>query len=188
MRIPSKKEIKALYKEFQTPRNVILHSKKVCEAASIIAEKFLEKGIKVNLKLIEAGALLHDLARPVDFRIFDEEKYGKVLINLRRKYKNMHHADVASLILDERNFPEVAKLVKKHRFLQIQKGFKTWEEKILYYADKRVEYGQIVPLKERLEKGRTRNVPEKAWDRESMELDKKVFLLEDELKKILGNL
>ncbi len=34
----------------------------------------------------------------------------------------------------------------------------TWEEKLLYYADKRVMHDKIVPLKDRLAEGHKRNV------------------------------
>jgi hypothetical protein len=43
-------------------------------------------------------------------------------------------------LLDEKDYPE------------------TWEEKLLYYADKRVMHDKIMPLKQRLAEGHKRNV------------------------------
>lgn len=195
MNIPTDKEIIALYHEFHTPPHVREHCGTVAHACEILAKKFEVKGVKINWPLLKAAALLHDLVRVVDFRTFDPEKFPfkpseddiKFWIGLREKYKNHHHAEVGAEILREKNYHEVADLVSKHYFLQIEKGFASWEEKILYYCDKRVKHHQVVTLKERLEEGRTRNAPRLFESEASKLLDEKVFALEREISEKIGD-
>lgn len=182
-------QISLLIDEFKTPKHVRRHCAKVAEFAVELGEQFIKKGIKIDLTLLRHAALLHDIVRVVDFRHFEPEKFPDPVTpqevelwkRLREKYKGMHHADAGADILQERGFLKEATLVRKHRFVQIAEGFETWEEKLLYYADKRVKHDKVVPLKERLEDGRKRNAPEKTGKISSKELDKKVFELEKEI-------
>ena len=41
-------------------------------------------------------------------------------------------------------------------YIQVNEGFDSWEEKILYYADKIVMHDKITTLKERLKEGHSR--------------------------------
>lgn len=193
MNIPTDKEIIALYYEFHTPPHVREHCGMVAHACEILTKKFEAKGIKINWPLLKAAALLHDLVRVVDFRTFDPKKFPfkpseddvKFWIGLREKYTGRHHAEVGAEILEKKGYHEVADLVSKHYFLQIEKGFTMWEEKILYYCDKRVKHHQIVTLKERLEEGKQRNVPHLLESESSKLLDEKVFALEKEISNSL---
>lgn len=194
MNIPTAQQIIDLYHEFHTPPHVREHCGMVEYAAMEIGKKFAAKGIILNLELLKAAALLHDFVRVVDFRTFDPEKFPfrpteddiKFWIKLREQYKGRHHAEVGAEILEEKGFPEIAVLVKKHRFLQIEAGFARLEEKILYYADKRVKHAAIVSLKERLFEGRKRNALETAESESAKALDQKVFFMERELVEALG--
>ena len=53
MNLPTQQEIEELWKEFAVPSNVKAHMKKVAEVAVIIAKKFNEAGIDVNVELVE---------------------------------------------------------------------------------------------------------------------------------------
>ena len=56
--------------------------------------------------------------------------------------------------LIEEGYPSVAKVIGKHRvdfILDEDKKPNTWEEKIVYYADKRVKYSEPISLEERFE-------------------------------------
>ncbi len=189
MNIPSPAQIIALYEEFHTPKHVRMHCGMVEYAALLLGKRFIEKGITVNLELLKAAALLHDFVRIVDFREFEPEKFlfkpsaddVHFYTELRRKYSGRHHAEVGAEILNAKGLREVAELVRKHRFLQIEEGFASWEEKIIYYADKRVKHDKIVPLMERLSEGRKRNAPETMRSENSRALDEKVFALEREI-------
>jgi len=61
----------------------------------------------------------------------------------------------------------------------------TWEEKLVYYADKRVMHDRIVPLKERLEEAHKRNVhlhgTQTQSDINASKVDPLIFKLEEEI-------
>ena len=59
--IPTREQCLAILNKHEVPDNIISHSKIVADISLKIAEMLIEKGHKVNLKLVEAGALLHDI-------------------------------------------------------------------------------------------------------------------------------
>ena len=69
----------------------------------------------------------------------------------------MGHIKAIAQILTKRGEDEVANLVTKHGFFEID-NLNTWEEKIMYYADKRVDGEKIVSLEKRFREGRKRNM------------------------------
>lgn len=185
----TEKDIEKLYREFHTPPHVRAHCKAVADFAVDLGKKFIAAGFKIDLKGLYHAALLHDLLRVVDFKHFEPRKWKyevsdediKCWERLREKYKGMHHGDATADVLEERGYGEMARIVRKHKFIQIDKGFETWEEKILYYADKRVKHDKVVTLAERLADGKIRNLPEGRDSEHQKELDRKNFELEKEI-------
>ena len=128
-KITTKKDCLAILNKNKTPSNVIEHSKKVCKVAEEIAEKLIKNGVDLNKDLVIAAALLHDIERA----------------------KDDHVAEGANL-LKRMGFKEISEVVKKHSLYKLQQRNrqpKTWEEKIVFYADKRVMGNKIVSLKKR---------------------------------------
>ena len=144
--------MKALLDEFKVPPHVRRHCEKVAEICVFIGEKIPG----VDLELLEKAAILHDLVRVCDFRDWDPEKFPESNA-IREKYAGRHHEEVAAEILAERGEKELANLIKSHKFSNILNGLNGWEQKTLYYADKRVEGDKVVSLKERLDRGKERN-------------------------------
>lgn len=187
-------DVAHLIEEFHVPKHVRRHCAAVANFAIQLGEKLVARGETINLTLLRHAALLHDFVRVVDFRVFDPAQFPDPATPeeitfweaLRGKYKGLHHALAGAEILEARGFHEIATLVKKHRYLQIKEGFDSWEEKLLYYADKRTKHDRIVPLKERLADGRVRNAPETTGSKESGELDQKIFDLEREILTAAG--
>lgn len=182
-------EVSKLIEEFRVPLHVRRHCAAVADFCVELGEKLVAAGVKVDLKLLRQAALLHDLLRVIDFKTFEPEKFPdpisaediEFLKSLREKYKGMHHADAAAQILRERGCNDIADVIEKHKYVQIKDGFRTWEEKILYYGDKRIKHNKVVPLAERLADGRKRNYPYIKGEEPDNELDKKVFELEKEI-------
>ena len=52
-KLPSREQAIQFLRQSRCPKNVIKHSEKVAELAVEIAEECKEKGIKVDLKLVE---------------------------------------------------------------------------------------------------------------------------------------
>lgn len=160
MKIPKKEECLELLKKNNTPENVIAHSKAVCKAALEIADKLIEKGVKVNRDLVLAGALLHDIAKPSNY-----------------------HSVKGAEIIEKIGFKEVAELIKKHALSSIREFQpKTIEEKILFYVDKIVEEDKVVSVEERFEGFARRHGKHKDADY-SYKFTKRI---EKELKEMMG--
>lgn len=123
--IPNEHEIKQLWDKYFLPENKRLHVTLVTQAALFLAQKLSQAtGQSFNLDLLRAGGLLHDIDKNAPK--LPEEK----------------HPDSAVRILREEGMPEVAQLVKTHplhAILDPQIIPKTWEEKLLFLADKMVK-------------------------------------------------
>ena len=128
-KIPSREECLEILKTSKTPSNVIEHCKAVCKVAEDIADNLIKKGIKVDKKLVIAASLLHDVVRE----------------------KKDHVMEGANLIR-QMGYPEVAEVISKHSLYRIEEPLQqphTYEEKIVFYADKRAKGSEIVSLEER---------------------------------------
>ncbi|MFH1586960.1 MAG: HDIG domain-containing metalloprotein [Candidatus Diapherotrites archaeon] len=129
--IPSRKEALDIMKSY-LPQNIIDHSMAVNKVANYLAEKLVAKGEKIDLQLVDTATILHDIDKII-------EPSGK------------NHGKESERILREKGFPEVASVVGKHGLGNIlKKGeLSRWEDKVVWYADKRVNHDKIVSLDER---------------------------------------
>ncbi|MBI4234726.1 tRNA (adenosine(37)-N6)-threonylcarbamoyltransferase complex ATPase subunit type 1 TsaE [Candidatus Peregrinibacteria bacterium] len=188
----SKFDTEQIYQKYKTPLHVIRHCKKVAYLAEKIGGEFLDKGWNLDLGKVIDAALVHDGLRVCDFRDFDEENFQNVSKNdlkvwkqLRKKYGKKGHAKAMGDILKTIGYPEIANLVYKHDFHFVDE-LRTLEEKILYYADKRVNLDKVVSLKTRLLAGKKRNLTGKSGLKERKDIVEKIYRLEKELSKLLG--
>lgn len=76
MRHPTRDECEQLLKEYGTPEHVKRHCRAVAQTAYIIGTALNEKGLDLDLELILAAGLLHDIARVED----KHEKAGAKII------------------------------------------------------------------------------------------------------------
>ncbi|MFH0875385.1 MAG: HDIG domain-containing metalloprotein [archaeon] len=168
MNIPSRKDCMDLLMHDFPPQNIIEHSLVVNRISVFIAKKLAENGFEINVPLVDAGSLLHDV---------------KKWHNIKHDEKANHGEEGKKFLL--KNYPEVAQIVKKHMLYEIyDPGLSSWEEKIVFYADKIVNNDKIVTLKERFIYLNSRYPPK------DEELRKKIFELckelEDEICKAIG--
>ncbi|MGR3221276.1 MAG: HD domain-containing protein [Candidatus Anammoxibacter sp.] len=130
MNIPTHDKCLNLLNKNKIPDNIIAHSEAVCRFAEELVGRLISKGVNVNKELVIAAALLHDI----------EKLNGDHVINGWKL--------VSSL-----GYPEVADIVKRHG-LRCGGGTDftplTIEDKIVFYADKRVLFDKTVSLEERL--------------------------------------
>ncbi len=164
---------KQLQEEYKTPVHVKHHIEMVRNIAMFCGEKLQKNNIPIDMELVESGALLHDAVRYVDFPEFTEEHrkyYAENItpekINIWKKYqkiyKTQHHAHAMQNILHQLGFPATGKVVASHYTGEIyrNKHF-SWEEKCVYYADKRALHSSFVTVQERLIDGAKRYPHEK---------------------------
>jgi len=131
-KIPTSEECLKILKDNNVPDNIIAHSKAVCDFAMKVVDLLEKKGINVNRDLIAAGALLHDI----------------------KKLSPNDHVVEGCEFIKSLGFPEVALIVRKHGLAHLENEVfvpKTWEEKIVFYSDKRVKGNKIVSVDERFE-------------------------------------
>lgn len=179
-----------LQKKWKTPVHVQNHIEVVRKVAISCAQKLWEQGIPVDRELVEASAVLHDAVRYVDFPSFSEADFLHYLEEItpeklnfwkktRAQYRTVHHAHAMQDILNSEHFDATARVVASHYTGEIyRKTPFSWEEKCVYYADKRALHDTFVSLSERLHDGRIRYHHEK-----NPQLEEKVYALEAELQK-----
>jgi molybdenum cofactor cytidylyltransferase len=125
--IPSPEECMALLTEkFRVPGQIIDHSLMVTRLALALGRHLNRSGYGLNLHLITAAALLHDMAR-----------------------QQPDHANVGADILNNLGFPEVSEIVRSHMDITESPKGPITEEEIVYLADKFVQADRIVPMENR---------------------------------------
>lgn len=163
MPLPTREECFALLKQYQTPQHIIRHSEAVNKVSDYLAEQFNKAGVVVDMDLIDRASLLHDIVRLTTIG---------------------HHAEAGAEIFDK-DYPEMAQVIAKHRLSAILKNsLNTWEEKIVYYADKRVNHDQIVSIETRLREGRKRWQANRSSNEHGLILQK-IKALEQEIFSII---
>mgnify|MGYP001592569718 CR=1 FL=1 len=92
-------------------------------------------------------------------------------------------------MLNDLGEKKLAVIIRKHStetIITIRGELKTWEEKLLYYADKRVKHDQVVSLKNRLADLRKRYNRDKNPRPDEPLIEKAIYKLEKELCKKAG--
>ena len=130
-RIPSEQECLELMARMNLASAIMNHSIVVRNFALELAKEVEKRGIQVNRPLLSAAALLHDIMK------MDAE---------------VCHGIEGGEFLRKQGFHEVASVVEKHCLNNLDDPDfvpKTNEEKLLMYADLRVNAGRIVTLDDR---------------------------------------
>ena len=137
MTLPSREECFALLKKYNVPKHIILHSIAVEKLAVLLAKKFNKAGIKVDTGLVSRASLLHDIDK---------------LQTLKPGFEHLH-SKLSKEILEKEGFPLLGKMVSRHLLENIleENAFENWEEKLLFYSDKRVNHDKTVSLDERFD-------------------------------------
>jgi uncharacterized protein len=158
-KLPSREQAIQFLRQSGCSKNVIKHCETVAEFAVEIAEACEEKGISVDRKLVEIGAILHDIGRS--------------------KTHSVHHVVVGAKIAKSLGLPEpVISIIKRHvgggitakeaKRLGWPKDVyipQTLEEKIVSYADKLIEGSRRVPIERAIAKFRSEKLPPSAITR-----------------------
>ena len=139
-RIPTRREALSLLVKAGCSPNVVEHCKRVAAFAVKIAEACLKKQPNLNVDLVEISALLHDIGRSRTHSVNHALEGGRVARAFGLPASVVHAIErhAGGGIPKE----EAKKLGWPPRdFVP-----KTLEEKIVCYADKRVEGRRIVPI------------------------------------------
>lgn len=125
--IPTRDECLAIWARQGVSDEVRGHSQMVAEVARILALRLNGAGCALDLALLLAGGMLHDMAK------------GKP-----------DHAGAAAAILDEMGYPRVARVVGAHKDIVLDRE-KLDEAQLIYLADKLVDGRCVVTVEDRFQ-------------------------------------
>ncbi len=186
-------EIYSIYQKYHVPFSVRNHMIAVADFASKLCDKFIKKGYKIDKDLVVNAALLHDVFRVIDFKKFSLSTIRQniksddlfVWIELKDNFEHLGHEKAIAKVLAKEGYKDIANLILKHSFFEVD-NLKTWEEKIVYYSDKRVDRNIVVSLKKRMARGGKRNFRPGDDQAKVKQTQEKVLALEREIKKALS--
>lgn len=124
--LPSLAEIMAMWETHAMLANIRAHSRVVRDVALRVADWLVAGGLRLNLPAIEAGALLHDIAKT------------PCLGSDRR------HDIEGALMVARAGYPALSWLVRYH--VRLPKDHPIDESAVINYADKRVRHDEVVSL------------------------------------------
>ena len=125
--IPSVSEcLRLLSDTFKADAELMRHSRKVAQTAVLLGEMLNHRGWSLDLKLVEAAALLHDMARCLP-----------------------NHAHIAGEFLRKLDYPDVAEIVEAHMNPEIRNPEKITEIDVVSFSDRLVLGDQLVRLEVR---------------------------------------
>lgn len=128
-KIPNEQECLQILKDYGTPEHVVRHCKEVCRVAVSIGERLNKKGYDINIPILRAAALLHDVARVHE-----------------------HHEAVGEAYLRSIGYDKIAHLVGQHtHYKYFNPVYKIEEIDLLCIGDRTVIEDQFVGVDERLE-------------------------------------
>ena len=122
-RLPGPEECRALLARQRTPAAVIAHAESVALVAGRLGEALRAAGVCLDLRLLQAAALTHDIAR----------------------------AAAGAAVLDTEGYPRVAAVVRHHMDLPTVSG-EPGEVEVLFLADKLTIGADIVSLSRKQER------------------------------------
>lgn len=127
--IPSRELALAMLEWYAGDERIIRHCKAVANVAQEIALRAEKRGHQLNLRLIEAGALLHDICRK----------------------RHSDHALAAFDLLNRLGYPEVGRVAVAHMDLPPDALTHIDERAVVYLADKLVQGDNCVGLNARFD-------------------------------------
>ncbi len=155
------------YMKFGTTHTLLSHVQNVAAIAYQLALWFEQTGVNIDPLLTHRGGLTHDLCKLLD-----------------QGQKN--HAELAADFLESQNQFQLAEIARRHLIGDLVSELtrpKTWEEKIVNFADKLSEGSTIVSLDQRLDALQQRYPDFAAKIKKNTPF---VKALEDEIITVLG--
>jgi len=134
MLIPSRTECLELLQRFDMPHHIRRHSLLVAEVALFLAARLNRNSSRLDLRLIEAAALLHDIGKASSLLTGGD------------------HAALGAHMLDGIVHPDVSRIVEEHiSLVPSQVAGPITESLVVNYSDKRVMHDRVVSVEERYE-------------------------------------
>lgn len=133
MNIPSEKECYRLIAKMQMFEHIVMHSEQVKKVACFLSTRLLAAEIALNLDLVRASALLHDITKTRSFRTGE------------------NHAETGADLMTSLGYPEVGDVIGQHvKLASFKPDSSPNEAELVNYADKRVLHDKIVSFDTRM--------------------------------------
>ena len=131
--IPTRKECLSLIERYEMLPHIVRHSKIVTQVALLLGRKLNDCGCDLDLNLVEAGALLHDITKTASIETKE------------------NHAHTGAELLVSLGYSAVADVVRQHISLDppVSSSESISEAALVNYADKRVKHEEVVGIEER---------------------------------------
>lgn len=167
--VPNRAECLGLMDRYGMLRNIVDHSLTVTRVACFLSTELNKKGQRIDLEVVEAAALLHDLAKTECLRTQQD------------------HAQQGFRLLKSLGYEKVAHVVAQH--IEVSSGgnaaFVT-EEEVVNYADKRVQHDRIVSLEQRFRDLKDRYGHVKSALEQMARMERATYAIEGKIFFILG--
>jgi len=168
-RAPTRDECLRLMDQFGMLENITDHSLTVTEVALFLSKALNKKGQQIDLRLVEAASLLHDLAKTECLKTKED------------------HAQAGFRLLKKLGYERVAEVVAQHIEVSRERDCPyVSEEEVVNYADKRVRHDRIVSLAERFRDLKDRYGHLQGALNQMDRLEKATFEIEEKIFSILG--
>jgi uncharacterized protein len=132
MFIPTTDQCLSIMRKNGMPPHIQRHSLVVANIALVVGGQLHARGIQLDLNLLVAGGLLHDIAKAHCLNT------------------GQNHAMVGGTMVREMGYPMLEPIVAEHiRIHPEDLEFPLSESLLVNYADKRVKHDQVVSLEER---------------------------------------
>ena len=133
--IPTREECFELIRRYGMLPHIVRHSELVTRVALLIARKLEDCGCHLNLALVEAGALLHDITKTECLETKE------------------NHAETGGELIASLGYPAVANIIRQHICLDPGSSDPEaiTEAEVVNYADKRVKHEEVVDIDERFQ-------------------------------------
>jgi uncharacterized protein len=166
--IPTREECLRLMGQYGMLDHIIHHSLEVARVALFLAVELNKRGQRIDLDLVEAASLLHDLTKTECFKTKED------------------HARTGYQLLKGMGYGRVGEIVGEH--IQLSKGQDSAsisEEEVVNYADKRVLHDRIVSLSERFRDLKVRYGKDQKGIERMEQLERKTFEMERKIFSVL---
>jgi molybdenum cofactor cytidylyltransferase len=161
-RFPSEEDCLKLLEDVKVNERVLLHSKEVARIALALAEHMNSMGCRVNLGLVMAAGLLHDIAR-----------------------ERPEHAKAGAEIVSGLGYGAVADIIAQHMDIDSRAAEAPGEAAIVYLADKMVKENKAHPLEERLSESLARFADNKEAAENIRDRFNKAILIKKRVEEII---
>ncbi len=186
VRIPGREDVETWRKEMQLPQNIAGHCDAVADFCDMLSAKLLMRGDIVRPRALRRAAEVHDMLRFLDFHPGSAHLNRDITEAQREhwrsvagKFAGMGHEAGCAAFLRERGYPAIAAIAESHGLRGAEP--RTIEQRLLFYADKRVRFTEVVSLEERFRDFRQRyangkETPQsRQWHRECEALERSLF-------------